>query len=225
MREAADQVAYPTSVGEVVHWFGTHYPKVKNATVRAHIKGLTDNDPSRHHFASLARLEPLFVRDRDATLARFVPPDALGSGDGDGDGSTEPQRDRFDFALEAFLEEFLLSNWDAIDWGRELALWESDDDIGHQYRTPVGRLDFLCRDLRSGALVVVELKRGHPTDRVVGQTARYMGWVRAQMADAGQSVEGIIVAHEQDERLAYAVSTVPDLSVLTYEVDFALRAP
>ncbi len=33
---------------------------------------------------------------------------------------------------------------------------------------------------------------------------------------------GLIVAHEQDLRLAYAVSAVPDLTVLNYEVDFAL---
>ncbi len=63
-----------------------------------------------------------------------------------------------------------------IDWGRPLELWESPTgESGNQLTTPVGRLDFLCRDGGSGALVVVELKRGRPSDRVVGQAARYMG--------------------------------------------------
>ena len=52
-----------------------------------------------------------------------------------------------------------------------------------------------------------------------------MGWVKARLAQEKQSVEGLIVAHEQDLRLAYAVSAVPNLSVLTYNVDFTLSAP
>ena len=57
------------------------------------------------------------------------------------------------------------------------------------------------------------------------QTERVVGWVRAHLAAEIQRVEGIIVAHEQDRRLAYAVAAVPGLSILTYSVDFALRPP
>jgi hypothetical protein len=47
--------------------------------------------------------------------------------------------------LEVYLEEFLLSNFDRIDWGRPVQIWESDSgELGHQYVTDVGRLDFLC---------------------------------------------------------------------------------
>jgi hypothetical protein len=52
-----------------------------------------------------------------------------------------------------------------------------------------------------------------------------MGWVRAELAHEQQRVEGIIVAHEQDLQLAYAVSTVPELSILTYRIDFTLSPP
>jgi RecB family endonuclease NucS len=86
-----------------------------------------------------------------------------------------------------------------------------------------GRLDFLCRDLDTDALVVVELKRGLPSDRVVGQTARYMGWVRSELADRDQGVEGIIVAHESDDRLRYAVAAVPAMTLFVYEVSFGLK--
>ncbi|MGO9901251.1 MAG: endonuclease NucS domain-containing protein [Solirubrobacteraceae bacterium] len=88
-----------------------------------------------------------------------------------------------------------------------------------------GRLDFLCRDTATDALVVVELKRGRASDRVVGQAARYMGWVKAHLARDGQTVEGLIIAHEQDLQLFYAVSAVPGLSVLVYDVDFTLSPP
>jgi RecB family endonuclease NucS len=81
----------------------------------------------------------------------------------------------------------------------------------------------LCRDEQKSALVVVELKRGLPSDRVVGQTARYIGWVRANLAKPAESVEGIIIAHESDDRLRYAASAIPGLSLLTYEITFGLR--
>lgn len=49
--------------------------------------------------------------------------------------------------------------------------------------------------------------------------------MRQHIARTDQRVEGIIVAHEHDLQLAYAVSAVADLSVLTYRIDFALSPP
>jgi RecB family endonuclease NucS len=126
--------------------------------------------------------------------------------------------------VERQLEDFLLDNWERIDWGRPLTIWEGPDGThGHQYLTEVGRIDLLCIDASTDALVVVELKRGHPSDRVVGQTARYMGWVQACLARPGQAVEGLIVSHETDDQLAYAASAVPGLRLMTYELTFELR--
>jgi hypothetical protein len=227
MKDAAVELSYPARPGELVAWFAEHYPDVKSTTVRAHVKGLTANDSSRHHYAGLARREPLFTRSRDGSLLPF---DASAIATAEDDALdvevVEIGEERLEFVLEAYLEEFLLTNFERIDWRRPLQLWESDaGEVGHQYATDVGRLDFLCRDPTDDTLVVVELKRGRPTDSVVGQAARYMGWVRANVARPGQRVEGLIVAHEQDDRLAYAVAAVPDLSVLTYEIDFRLTAP
>lgn len=227
MAEAAAGLEYPATRNDVVVWFAEHYPKVKASTVRAHIIGLTDNDNSRHHYRWLAARDPLFIREPNGTLRPFdqvVEEDV--ADDDEQDDLADATIPRLEFALEAFLEEFLVTNWDAVNWGRPLELWESESgEPGHQLSTPVGRLDFLCRDTASEALVVIELKRGRPSDRVVGQAARYMGWVRSQIAQAHQRVEGIIVAHEQDLQLAYAVSAVPDLSILTYKIDFTLSPP
>jgi hypothetical protein len=112
-----------------------------------------------------------------------------------------------EFALEAYLEEFLLTNWDRIDWGRPLELREREGVSGNQFTTPIGRLDLLCTDATSGALVAIELKRGRPPDAVVGQIARYLGWLRHNLAAPGQDVEGTIVAQDIDNRLTYADRT------------------
>jgi endonuclease NucS-like protein len=228
MVEAAAALSYPASRADVVAWFAEHYPDVKASTVRAHIVGLTANDRSRHHYAWLAKRDALFQRTESGMLTAL---DVAEGAAFDDEELVEMEEGAppLEFALEAFLEEFLLTNWEGIDWGRPLELWESETgdtgEIGHQLVTPVGRLDFLCRDTATDALVVIELKRGRPSDRVVGQTARYIGWVRAELARQDQKVEGLIVAHEQDPQLYYAVSAVPDLSILTYSIDFSLSAP
>lgn len=91
-----------------------------------------------------------------------------------------------------------MGNWNTVKWGRPLSLWQGADEAsGHQLSTPVGRLDLLCVDTSTDALVVVELKRGRSADRVIGQATRHMGWVRTHVATNGQSVEGIVVAHDR----------------------------
>ena len=123
---------------------------------------------------------------------------------------------------EIQLEEWLVENWDSVNFGRPLKLHEEDGEpVGQQYDTEtVGRIDLLCEDAASGALVVVELKRGRrQSDAVVGQLARYMGWVKEHMA-RGRPVEGIILTPGHDERLRYAVKAVPGASVMRYETRF-----
>ena len=97
--------------------------------------------------------------------------------------------------------------------------------LGHQYVTDVGRLDFLCRDTADDTLVVVELKRGRPSDRVVGQAARHMdGCARISRGRVSACRVSLSPTNRQD-RLAYAVAAVPGLSVLTYQIDFRLSTP
>jgi hypothetical protein len=233
MREAANQLSSPTRPNEIISWFEREYPLVKRTTVVAHIKGLTANDRNRHHY-SVSRYEPILIWTSNGFLDHYDPDTHLedeesgtdeeeGGGDHRGEGTLPVTPAVAEFVLETHLEEFLLGNWDSVDWGRPLRIWESADGaMGHQMSTPVGRLDLLCVDTSTNALVVVELKRGHSADRVIGQVARYMGWVEAHIAADGQSVEGVVVAHEHDDRLRYAAAAVPSLTILTYHVAFQL---
>ncbi len=137
MIEAAAQIDYPASRGDLITWFAEHYPHAKASTVQAHVTGLTDNDRNRHHYAWLARREPLFTRTPDGLLTAFeaFAEDREEDIEVDGDETPAP---RLEFALEAFLEQFLLANWEGIGWGRPLELWESEAELGHQLATPVG---------------------------------------------------------------------------------------
>lgn len=230
MSEAGAELSSPYTVGEIVAWFSSHYPKIKSSSVRAHIKGMTVNDPSRHHYQVSGRTA-LFVRQPDKTLIPYDPAANIDTDDDD-EISENPSanaevlpEESAEFVLEAHLEEFLTGNWKSIRWGRPLEIWTGPDgQSGQQLATPIGRLDFLCTDPSTGALVVVELKRGRPSDKVVGQAARYIGYVRTHLAKPGQPVEGLIVAHNAEESLRYAVAAFPGLQLMTYEVTFQLSA-
>jgi hypothetical protein len=230
MHDAADALPEPYGIGQITAWFAEHYPKIKSSTVQAHVIGMTANHRSRHHYA-VASKDPLFYRVGYGQFVRFDPDVHTGSEDvrlpvGDEDELPTPAAtgEAAEFVLEGHLEEFLVGNWERIDWGRPLRIWEGTDGTsGHQLNTPVGRLDLLCIDTSTDALVIVELKRGRPADRVVGQIARYIGWVRVHLAKPGQAVEGLIVSPETDDQLAYAASALPGLRLMTYELSFDLH--
>jgi len=97
--------------------------------------------------------------------------------------------------LESEIETSIISNPEILEEGLEL--------VGNQYPTPVGYIDILCRD-KNGNFVVVELKRGRGSYKVVGQIQKYMAWVSENLAKNKQ-VRGIIVVKEQDQELEYAV--------------------
>ena len=69
---------------------------------------------------------------------------------------------------------------------------------------------------------MLELKRGRASDVVVGQVLRYIGYVKEEVAEADQTVEGVIIALEDDQRLRWALSSVP---AVTFYVSVRRRPP
>lgn len=129
-----------------------------------------------------------------------------------------------DFGLEAHLEEFLVENWDCLDIGKTHSILTEDGDItGQQYITPIGRIDLLCRSNDSKEWLVLELKKGRSSDAVTGQVLRYMAWVQENLAKDGETVRGMIVLGEADDKLMYSVKLLPNVGVATYSVSFELK--
>ncbi len=145
-----------------------------------------------------------------------VPPVALVATD-------ETVEDPYAFAIEKHLEDFLVQNWANTELGHSYTIYEEDGDrVGQQYATDTGLIDILAVSKDKKSLLVVELKRGRASDVVVGQVLRYMGYVQDVLAEKGQTVNGAIIALEDDQRIRRALVMVPSITFYRYQVSFKL---
>ena len=94
--------------------------------------------------------------------------------------------------------------------------------MGQQYATDAGDIDVLAISKDKKRLLVVELKRGRASDAVVGQVLRYMGFVKEQIAEEDQTVEGAIIALDDDQKMRWALLSVPSISFYRYQISFKL---
>ena len=125
--------------------------------------------------------------------------------------------------MEKHLEDFLVTNWDATELAKTFSIYrENGEVVGQQYPTDTGPIDILAISRDSKTILVIELKRGRASDKVVGQTLRYMGFVKDVLAGNEQIVRGLVIALEDDQGLRRALSMVPSIDFKRYEVSFRL---
>lgn len=127
------------------------------------------------------------------------------------------------FPVENHLRDFIANNISAIKvGGHKLQLFtDNTGRDGLEYPTDVGRIDILAVD-ESANFVVFELKLSRGSDRAIGQIMRYMGWVKQNLAKE-KKVKGVIVAKAADEKLKYAASITPNISLFEYDLDFKIK--
>ncbi len=132
--------------------------------------------------------------------------------------------DATQFAMEKYLEEFLIHNWNQTDLGREYDIFTEDgEQVGRQYPTDTGPMDILAISKDKTKLLVVELKKGRASDSVIGQVQRYMGYVVEFLAEENQTVRGVIIALEDDLRIRRALKVAPNIDFYRYIINFKLE--
>lgn len=136
---------------------------------------------------------------------------------------TEIIQDPNIFVLEKYLEEFIVSNFTAIFQNKMRIYTDADGNFGQQYSTEVGPIDILAKKIEDDTFVVIELKKGRPSDQVVGQVLRYMGWVKEHLCKGDQPVMGLIICKEPDNKLSYALKMIRNVDVAFYWIDFKLK--
>lgn len=135
----------------------------------------------------------------------------------------EPLEDPNAFVLEKYLEDFVVSNFDTIFKGQLKIYEDTEGNEGQQYATDIGPIDILAFDQSSRSFVVIELKKGRPSDQVVGQVLRYMGWVKKNLCANGQGVKGLVICRDLDPKLSYALEMTNGIDVRYYSVSFKLK--
>ena len=215
---------------EILTWFQDNYPKIKQATVNAHLTIMAINAPSRIHH----NLRPngaddllfqidrstfrLYNEDSDPTPIYKEPTEE--STVEDTDNFEEEQDEKHEFAYEKDLKNFLAKNLHVIR--PSLAVYEDGDIRGVEY--PVGGrfIDILAVENEQD-LVVIELKVSKGYDRTLGQLLRYMAWIKKNLADPNQRVKGMIIARTVSEDLRLAVSIVNDVELFEYQLSISLN--
>jgi restriction system protein len=135
----------------------------------------------------------------------------------------ETVEDPSTFALEKHLEDFLVQNWSQTLLGKDYDVYQEEGElVGRQFPTDTGAIDVLAISKDKKTLLVVELKKGRASDNVVGQIQRYMGFVKEELAEPNQKVQGVIIALEDDIRIKRALSVANNIDFYKYQVSFKL---
>lgn len=124
------------------------------------------------------------------------------------------------FAYERDLQNYLIKNLASLEPGLRLYV-DEDGMSGVEFDTGGRRIDILALDVED-RFVVVELKVSNAYDRVVGQIARYMAWVQANL-ETERPVRGMIVAKAINDDLKLACSLLKDVELIEYEMTFNVR--
>ena len=210
-------------------WFRDNYPKVKDATISAHLLRMSVNAPSRIHYGVNPNGEDDLLYQIDSQRFRLYNPTAdlapiyqEASEEGaiiEQNLDGEPTEVR-EFAYERDLQNFLSKNLSVIETG--LRLYEEEGIKGVEF--PVGSryIDILALD-KDNNYVVIELKVSRGYDRVVGQILRYIAWIKKNHADEGQNVRGIIIARQISDDLLLACSEITNLDLYEYELSISLN--
>ncbi|RMD59354.1 DUF91 domain-containing protein, partial [Candidatus Parcubacteria bacterium] len=131
------------------------------------------------------------------------------------------------FRLERHLHDFLVTNWEQTELGREWTIYSEpgDEMAGYEYPTGVGRIDILARHKERPAWLVVELKRDRAADQTLGQVLRYIGWIKRHLTAPDEEVYGLIIAADVEKNLLYGLEGVNDrrISLMRYRVEFHLE--
>ena len=96
------------------------------------------------------------------------------------------------------MEDFIVTNFQTI-FKSKLVIYEDLEGAGgQQYSTEIGPIDILAIESETDSFVVIELKKGRPSDQVVGQILRYMGWVKQNLCKSNQAVKGLVICRDPD---------------------------
>jgi restriction system protein len=123
------------------------------------------------------------------------------------------------FHAEMELEDFLEKHWSKTSFAKDY------DFVTRQMQLDdAGRLDILARSKDGSEYLIIELKLGRASDRVVGQLQSYMGYfLTSGYCANGETVRGVIIGASEDPKIRHALKVTNNIEFYVYEMQFNLK--
>jgi restriction system protein len=140
---------------------------------------------------------------------------------------TMKDRDAHEQLLEKVIEERIIADWQHTpfaDAGVQLHTNPRGEVVGQQFLAGSWKIDLLGWQEAKRCWWVIELKKGRASDKVVGQVARYMGWVVKNISHPGDHARGVILARTLTPSLEHACFAMPDIDAWTFDDDLEIHA-
>ena len=209
-------------VGEVLDDYSYHLNEIlpHRRTVQWYSKTIERSDmsePLRNSTGSIGTVSTItkYAAELDALVAGIQPATIIST-----DSTIENPSE---FVLEKHLEDFLVANWKNTELGLNYDIYEDNGElVGQQFPSDTGPIDILAISKDKKVLLVVELKKGRVSDNVVGQIQRYMGFVLEELAEANQTVKGVIIGLENDIKIKRALAVATSIEFYRYQINFKL---
>jgi len=247
IKEAVESLGGKATYSEIKGYIKNKYVDVNESTINCQIIVCTVNNPSRIHFPMnkkprIANSKYDFLFSVGRRAVELYDPKKHGSWEIHKDeygklnvakvGFEELPEIEFEFIeeeqelsfpVESHLRDFIAQNIKTILVNNHKLKLYTDENgrDGVEYPTEVGPIDILAVDEHNN-FVIFELKLSRGVDKALGQLLRYMGWIKSNLAK-DKEVKGVIVAKNIDEKLKYAISIIPDISLFEYKLDFQIR--
>ncbi len=207
----------------VRQWLDLNYPEISDERIRTNLTILSTNSPARQRHpvhrnpanCTLFAQEDGSCRSYDATSDPMPLSDSIHRQVRATPDSELAVPESWKFEKERVLQSYLIHNLEAIEPG--LILHKDSIAIGIEYPCGNRRIDILARDADRN-WVVIELKADRAHDRVLGQIALYVEWIKQNVATPKERVRGIILAHRASNELRLAVNAMRDITLKEYSL-------
>jgi len=122
------------------------------------------------------------------------------------------------FDDEEILHRNLYHNWDKTPFAKKWKLVNTGSYCGKFNTHEIGEMDMLAQNETGDKWLVIELKKNKSSDAAIGQILRYMGWIKTNKIKKNNTVQGLVVCGNYNEKVAYALKCLPDVDACIYRL-------